>query len=89
MRQPPPEKCAEKAWANEPNPPRVTPPEPESEDVPDEAWLDEDESLLKKPVRDDQFPPEPPWPPVDAELRCEQSMPVGGVAGAAIPGDAG
>jgi hypothetical protein len=85
VRQPPPEKCAEKARANEPNPPRVTPLEPASEDVPDEAWLDEDESLLKKLVRDDQ----PPWPPVDVEPRWEQSVPVCGIAGAAIPGEAG
>lgn len=84
----PMEKCPEKARANEPKPPRVTPPEPESEDVPDEAWLDEEESLLKKLVRD-QPPPEPPWPPDDVEPRCEQSVPVCGIAGATIPGEAG
>ena len=43
--QPPPEKCNAKACANEPKPPRVTPPEPESDDVPDAEWL-EDESPL-------------------------------------------
>src|ERR1700730_12523171 len=45
VHQPPPEKCAVKARANEPKPPRVTPPEPESDEVPDEVpdeeWLDE------------------------------------------------
>jgi hypothetical protein len=39
--QPPKEKCDPKLCANEPKPPRVTPPEPES-DVPDDAWLDEE-----------------------------------------------
>ena len=39
-----------KACANEPKPPRVTPPEPESDDVPAAAWL-EAESLLKKLLR--------------------------------------
>jgi hypothetical protein len=48
MGQPPPEK----PWPNEPKPPRLTPPEPESDDVPDEEWLEE--SLLKKLDRDDQ-----------------------------------
>jgi hypothetical protein len=86
--QPPTEKCAEKARANEPKPPRVTPPEPESEDVADEAWLDEEVSLLKKLLRD-QLPPEPPWPPDHVEPRCEQLAPVCGIAGAAIPGEAG
>jgi hypothetical protein len=40
VRQPPPEKCEEKACANPPKPPRCTPPEPESE-VPDDEWLEE------------------------------------------------
>lgn len=66
------EKCPEKACANEPNPPRVTPPEPESEDVPDDAWLDEEESPLKKLERDDQYPPCPP--PPDEDPRCAQSV---------------
>jgi hypothetical protein len=83
----PMEKCPEKARANEPNPPRVTSPEPESEDVPDEAWLDEEESLLKKLLRDEP-PPEPPWPP-DEEPRWEQSAPACGIAGADIAGDEG
>ena len=47
-----------KAWANEPKPPRVTWPEPESDDVPDDAWLDE-ESALTKLLRDDAPPEEP------------------------------
>ena len=38
--QPPKEKCAEKARANEPKPPRVTPLDPESEGPADAAWLD-------------------------------------------------
>jgi hypothetical protein len=50
MGQPPPEK----PWPNEPKPPRLTPPEPESDDVPDEEWLEE--SLLKKLDRD-ELPP--------------------------------
>jgi hypothetical protein len=55
MGQPPPEK----PWPNEPKPPRLTPPEPESDDVPDEEWLED--SLLKKLDRDDQreLPPPP------------------------------
>ena len=38
--QPPKEKCAEKARANEPKPPRVTPLDPESEGLPDDARFD-------------------------------------------------
>jgi hypothetical protein len=49
--QPPMEKCAEKARANEPKPPRVTPPDPESGAPPDDAWL-VPLSLLKKLERD-------------------------------------
>ena len=48
MDQPPPEK----PWPNEPKPPRLTLLWPESDDVPDEDWLEE--SLLKKLDRDDQ-----------------------------------
>jgi hypothetical protein len=51
MGQPPPEK----PWPNEPKPPRLTPPEPESDDVPDEEWLEE--SLLKKLDRGELPPP--------------------------------
>jgi hypothetical protein len=51
MDQPPPEK----PWPNEPKPPRLTLPEPPSDDVPDEEWLEE--SLLKKLDRDDQREP--------------------------------
>jgi len=46
VHQPPPEKCDVNARANEPKPPRVTPPEPESDEVPDAERLDE-ESLPK------------------------------------------
>jgi hypothetical protein len=47
--QPPPEKCEVKACANEPKPPRVTPPEPELDgEVPD-ADLFAEESPLVKP----------------------------------------
>jgi hypothetical protein len=81
------EKCPEKDRANEPNPPRVTPPEPESENVPDDAWLDEEESLLKKLERDDQYPPCPP--PPDEDPRCAQSVLACEIAGAAIPGEDG
>jgi hypothetical protein len=49
-----PEKCAAKARANEPNPPRVT---PASEAVPDDDVLDE-ESPPKK-LRRDHEPPDP------------------------------
>jgi hypothetical protein len=54
---PPPEKCDVKACTNELKPPRVTP-EPESDDVPDAEWLEE-ESPLKKLLRED--PPPEPW----------------------------
>ena len=54
-RQPRPEKP--NALANEPNPPRVTPPEPESDAVPDEEWPGE-VSPPKKLLRDDS-PEEP------------------------------
>jgi hypothetical protein len=88
MCQLPIEKCPAKACANEPKPPRVTPLEPDSDDVPDEAWLDEEESLLKKLVRD-QLLPEPPWPPDDVEPRWVQLVPGCAVAGVAIPGEEG
>ncbi len=70
------------ACANEPKPPRVTPPEPESDDVLDDEWLDE-ESPLKKLERDD--PPEEPWPPLDEDPRAAHSASLRPV-GAAIPG---
>jgi hypothetical protein len=41
VHQPPTEKCEVKACANEPKPPRVTPPDPESDGVPDGEWLEE------------------------------------------------
>jgi len=55
----PPEKPT--AWPNEPKPPRLTLLEPESEEVPDEEWLEE--SLLKKLDRDDQRELLPSLPP--------------------------
>ena len=81
--QPPPEKCDVNACANEPNPPRVTPLEPESDDVPDEEWLDE--SPLKKLLRDDD-PPDEPWLLLDEAPRGGHSAWVCSPDGAAIPG---
>src|SRR6267142_1769940 len=81
--QPPPEKCDVNACANEPNPPRVTPLDPESDDVPDEEWLDE--SPLKKLLRDDD-PPDEPWLLLDEDPRGGHSAPVCSPDGAAIPG---
>jgi hypothetical protein len=81
--QPPPEKCDVNACANEPNPPRVTPPEPESDDVPDEEWLDE--SPLTKLLRDDD-PPDEPWLLPDEDPRGGHSAWVCSPDGAAIPG---
>jgi hypothetical protein len=52
--QPPKEKCEANDRANEPNPPRVTP--PDSEAVPDDEAPDE-ESPPKKLLRRDQYPP--------------------------------
>jgi hypothetical protein len=60
MNQPPPEK----PWPNEPKPPRLTLPWPESDDVPDPEWLEE--SLLKKLDRDEE--PDPPLPPEELLL---------------------
>jgi hypothetical protein len=71
------------ACANEPNPPRVTPLELESDDVPDEEWLDE--SPLKKLLRDDD-PPDEPWLLLDEDPRGGHSAPVCSPDGAAIPG---
>jgi hypothetical protein len=82
--QPPPEKCDVNARANEPKPPRVTPPEPESDKVPDGERLDE-ESLLKKLLRDDD-PPDQPRPPLDEDPRGGHSALVWSPDGAAIPG---
>jgi hypothetical protein len=53
----------------------VTPPEPESDEVPDEEWLEE--SPLKKLDRDDQCEPPPDEPVLQLVLVC---------AGAAAPG---
>ena len=75
MDQPPPEK----PWPNEPKPPRLTLPEPESDDVPDEEWLEE--SLLKKLDRDDQrelLPsPKNKTPPFAAGSRLGGASPTG------------
>jgi hypothetical protein len=80
--QPPPEKCAAKACANPPKPPRVTPLEPGSAEVPDDERLDE--ASPKKLLRDDD-PPEPPRPPLEEDPRGEHSAPDCGNDGAAIP----
>ena len=80
----PDEKCPEKARANEPKPPRVTLPDRESEDAPGDERLD-DESLLKKLLRDDH---DPPWPDPDPDPGA-QAVPFGGSAGAAAPAGAG
>ena len=71
VHQPPPEKCDVNARANEPKPPRVTPPEAESDEVPDAERLDE-ESLPKKLLRDDD-PPDPPRPALDEDPRGAHS----------------
>jgi hypothetical protein len=60
--QPPPEKCEANACAKPPNPPRVTPSEPASDEVPDGERLEE-ASLLKKLLRD------PMWLPLDDDPR--------------------
>jgi len=60
--QPPPEKCDANACANPPKPPRVTPPEPASDEVPDDERFEE-ASLLKKLLRD------PIWLPLDEDPR--------------------
>ncbi|MGY4280973.1 hypothetical protein ACVWXO_000193 [Bradyrhizobium sp. LM2.7] len=75
MSQPPPEK----PWPNEPKPPRLTLPEPESDGVPDDEWPEE--SVLKKLDRDDHR--EPPLPPEElrllhAVLVCAGAVPGGG-----------
>src|SRR5260370_11886510 len=81
--QPPPEKCDVNARANEPKPPRVTPPEPESDKVPDGERLD-DESLLKKLLRDDD-PPDQPRPALDEDPRGGPSALVCNPDRAALP----
>ena len=81
--QPPPEKCAEKARANEPKPPRLTLPEPAS-DMPDDERPDA-LSLLKKLERDDDDPPQP-CPPYQEDPRGPQLATAGDVAGVATPG---
>jgi hypothetical protein len=80
------EKCAEKARANEPKPPRVMPPDAESGVPPDDAWLDPELSLLKKFERDDQYPP---WPPPEPDPVRLLSFAGCVTAGAAMPCDAG
>jgi hypothetical protein len=80
-RQPLPEKP--NARANEPKPPRVTLPEPESVDVAD-AERPGEVSLPKKLTRDHDRP----YPPPD-DPRDEQPVLLCGIAGAAIPGGVG
>jgi hypothetical protein len=82
-RQPPPEKCAANARVKEPNPPRVTPSEPDSADVPDDDRFD-DASPPRKLLRDHD-PPEPPWPPPEEDPRGGHAVLVDGVDGPAIP----
>jgi hypothetical protein len=77
------EKCAAKACANPPKPPRVTPLEPGSTEVTDDERLDE-ASPLKKLLRDDD-PPEPPRPPLEEDPCGGHSAPDCGNDGAAIP----
>jgi hypothetical protein len=77
--QPPPEKCAVNARANEPKPPRVASPDPDSEAAPDG---ERPESPLKKLLRDHD-PPDPPWL-LDVDPRGGHSAP--GFVSAAIPG---
>jgi hypothetical protein len=84
--QPPPEKCAEKACANEPKPPRLTPDELASK-LPDDERPDA-LSLLKKLERDDDDPPQP-CPPYQEDPRGPQLAMAGDVAGVATPGAAG
>src|SRR5258708_19958832 len=79
VRQPPTEKP--NACANDPNPPRVTPPEPASDEAPDGERPDE-LSPPKKLLRDDD-PPDQPWPPPD-EDPCGEHSP-GGCKPAAFP----
>lgn len=84
--QPPPPK---KAWANEPKPPRLTEPELELDDEDVDELLDDDESLLKKLLREEPQLLEL-WPPeLDDELRGAQSAPGCGVTGTAMPGAGG
>jgi hypothetical protein len=77
VRQPPTEKCAANARANEPKPPRVTPPALESDEEADGERLDEELSPNKL-LREDE-PPHEPWPPPD-------EYPRGGHSSDAIPG---
>jgi hypothetical protein len=72
------------ARANEPKPPRVTPPEPESDEVAEGERVDA-ESPLKKLLCDDD-PPDQPWP-LDEDPRGGHSAP--GCRSDAIPGRAG
>jgi len=73
-----PEKCAANALANPPNPPRVTWPEPDSLEEPEDDWFDEGPALKKLPRDQD-----PPWP-LD-EPRVAHVVSVCGNDGPAIP----
>ena len=81
--QPPPEKCAEIACANEPKPPRVTLTAANRTMCPTSEWLDE-ESLPKKLLRDDDPPVPPPLDETLLQLHAVRSGPVS--ADAATPG---
>jgi hypothetical protein len=78
--QPPPEKCAAKARAKPPKPPREVSPEPDEVVEPEDDGLED--SAPKKLLRDQLALP--PWPPLEEELRGPQAA--CGDAGAAIPG---
>jgi hypothetical protein len=69
------------ACANDPNPPRVTPPDAASAEPPDRKPLDE-ESPLKKLLRDDH-PPDQPWPPPEKYPRWHSAL---GCPSGAVPG---
>jgi hypothetical protein len=70
---PPPEKCAIKARPKEPNPPRVTPSEPISDEAADAERIEEGSSLSKL-LRDDD-PRVAPWPPPDDDPRGHSALP--------------
>jgi len=72
-------KCDANARANEPKPPRVT---PDSELLSLDATRLDEESPLKKLLRDHD-PPDPPWPPPE-EPRGAHTAPA--CWSAAIPG---
>src|ERR1700742_2199411 len=84
--QPPKEKCAEKARANPPKPPRLTPLDPESGVPPDDTRL-VPPSLENKLERDDHEP-RVACPPLHEDVRL-QSLVCCVTDGAAMPGEDG